>query len=178
VRRELGVPTIMNLVGPLANPAGVTRQVVGVADPVRGPLLAQALADLGATHALVLHASVGMDEISPAGKTYIWEVLEGRTRAWELDPVGLGLDSGDLENLAGGDPGENAEIIEGLLNGDGSQALVCAALLNAAAALYVSANGWSLEQAAERCRESLRSGAAAAALGRLREAAPRPQARV
>jgi anthranilate phosphoribosyltransferase len=178
VRKELGLPTIMNLVGPLANPAGVTRQVLGVADPSRGPLLAQALLDLGAVHAVVLHAAVGMDEISPAGCTYIWEVFEGRTRSWELDPRQVDLECGELDQLSGGEPTENADIIERLLAGDGSHGLTCAALLNGAAALYVSGNGWSFEESAERCRSALSGGAALAALERLRAAAPAAKAQV
>ncbi|MGH7700329.1 MAG: anthranilate phosphoribosyltransferase, partial [Gemmatimonadales bacterium] len=82
VRRELGVPSIMNLLGPLANPAGVRRQVVGVADPDRAPLLANALAKLGAEHALVVHGRIGMDEISPSGVTDVWEVSAGGVTAW------------------------------------------------------------------------------------------------
>ena len=85
VRKELGVPTIMNLLGPLANPAGVTRQVVGVADATRAELVAETLAALGARHALVLHATVGMDEISPSGSTLVWEVKDGEVDRWELD---------------------------------------------------------------------------------------------
>jgi anthranilate phosphoribosyltransferase len=172
VRKELGVPTIMNLLGPLANPAAVTRQVVGVADPARGPLVAGALAELGTRHALVLHAAVGMDEISPSGCTYVWEVAEGRIRSWELDPAQLGLGCDDLDGLAGGEPKQNAELIERLLGGRGHPALVCAVLLNAAAALYVSGNGWTMEEAVHRCRTALESGAGAATLARLRAAAP------
>src|SRR2546429_112744 len=80
VRRELGIPSIMNLVGPLANPAGATRQVLGVAERDRAPLLAGALARLGAQHALVVHGRVGMDEISPTGVTDVWEVRGGEVR--------------------------------------------------------------------------------------------------
>jgi anthranilate phosphoribosyltransferase len=176
VRKELGVPTIMNLLGPLANPAGVTRQVVGVSDGSRGPVLAEALTELGTTHALVLHAAVGMDEISPSGCTYVWEVVEGRTRTWELDPATLGLECNDLEGLAGGEPQQNADLITRLLAGEEAGVLLCAALLNAAAALYVSGNGWSLEQSVERARAALESGAAASALQRFRAAASRPLA--
>jgi anthranilate phosphoribosyltransferase len=176
VRKELGLPTIMNLLGPLANPAGVTRQVIGVAEATRAPLIAAAVADLGARHALVLHAEVGMDEISPAGRTYVWEALDGRTHFWELEPSRYGLQCDGLDRLAGGEPARNAEAIERLLAGDGETALCCAALLNAAAALYVSGNGWSFEESAERSRSALEGGAAAAALERLRAAAPRLQA--
>jgi anthranilate phosphoribosyltransferase len=173
VRKELGVATIMNLLGPLVNPAGVARQVIGVADRSRAPLVAQALAVLGSRHALVVHAAVGMDEISPAGSTFVWEVRDGHASTWELHPAQLGLECVDLDDLAGGEPGENGARIEQLLAGNGNAAVHCAALLNATAALYVSGNGWSFEEAAERARQSLESGAAAAVLGRLRAAAPR-----
>ncbi|HEV8177028.1 MAG TPA: anthranilate phosphoribosyltransferase, partial [Gemmatimonadales bacterium] len=172
VRKELGVPTIMNLLGPLSNPAGVTRQVVGVADPARAELVAETLAILGARHALVLHATVGMDEISPSGPTLVWEVKGSDVERWELDPARYGLECGDLETLAGGEPEENAVRIERLFSGDADKVVRCAVLLNAAAALYVSANGWSLEEAVERGEESLASGAAARVLARLRKAAP------
>ncbi|MDQ3224137.1 MAG: anthranilate phosphoribosyltransferase, partial [Gemmatimonadota bacterium] len=173
VRRELGVPTIMNLLGPLANPAGVVRQVVGVADAERALLMAETLAALGTRHALVLHAAVGMDEISPSGATLVWEVKEGRVDTWEVEPARYGLDCNDLEGLAGGEPAENATRIEQLLAGDAEVVVRCAVLLNAAAALYVSANGWSLDEAVERAAEALESGAAADVLSRLRAAAPR-----
>ena len=172
VRKELGVPTIMNLLGPLANPAGVTRQVVGVADPTRAELVAETLAALGARHALVLHASVGMDEISPSGSTLVWEVKGAEVDRWELDPARYHLECGDLASLAGGEPGENAARIERLFSGDADKVVRCAVLLNAAAALYVSANEWSLEEAVERGGDSLTSGAAARVLSRLRAAAP------
>jgi anthranilate phosphoribosyltransferase len=172
VRKELGVPTIMNLVGPLVNPACVTRQVIGVGDESHGPLIAEALAKLGAEHALVLHASIGMDEISPSGCTSIWEVKNGGMRQWELNPAAYGLECEDLKALAGGEPHENATLIQQLLSGDGNAAIRCAVLLNAAAALYVSGHGWAFEEAVERSRRALDSGAAARVLDRLRQAAP------
>ena len=172
VRKELGVPTIMNLLGPLANPAGVTRQVVGVADVTRAQLVAETLAALGTRHALVLHANVGMDEISPSGSTLVWEVREQAVNTWELDPSRYDLECGDLAGLAGGEPAENASRIERLFSGKADEVVRCAVLLNAAAALYVSANGWSLEDSVGRAEESLASGAAARVLARLRKAAP------
>ena len=172
VRKELGVPTIMNLLGPMANPAGVVRQVVGVADAARGKLVAETLALLGARHALVLHAAVGMDEISPSGATLVWEVTDGRVDTWELNPADYGLDCTDLESLAGGEPRENAARIERLLAGDANRVVRCAVLLNAAAALYVSASGWSFKEAVERATAALDCGAAAQVLARLQKAAP------
>jgi anthranilate phosphoribosyltransferase len=176
VRKELGVTTIMNLLGPLANPAGVVRQVIGVADPARAPLVAGALAILGATHALVFHAEVGMDEVSPLGITLVWEVVNGSVKTWRLAPGEYELECSDLDGLAGGEPAENAARIERLLSGEANDAVRCAVLLNAAAALYVSGNGWSLPEAAQRARTSLSSGAGAEVLARLRQAAPRREA--
>ena len=173
VRKELGVSTIMNLLGPLANPAGVRRQVIGVSSEDRAPLVAEALARLGALHALVLHATVGMDEVSPAGATRVWEVRDGQVTHWEIAPETHGLACDDLDGLAGGEPAENAGRIEQLLGGDGTAVERCAVLLNAAAALYVSGNGWTLEESVARARQALESGAGAEVLTRLREAAPR-----
>src|SRR6266568_3165869 len=123
VRRELGVPSVMNLLGPLANPARVRRQVVGVADRDRAPLVAGALARLDAEHALVVHGEVGMDEISPTGATAVWEVRGGAVTSWRLDPARYGLAIADVAALRGGRPGVNAERVEGLLrNGAGDSA--------------------------------------------------------
>ncbi len=172
VRRELGVATIMNLLGPLANPAGVRRQVIGVSSPDRAPLVADALARLGTAHALVLHAAVGMDEVSPSGNTRVWEVNESAVTEWTLRPDRHGLACDDLRALAGGSPAENAVRLERVLEGGGHDAERCAVLLNAAAALYVSGNGWSFGEAVERARDALESGAGARVLAALREAAP------
>ncbi len=173
VRKELGVPTIVNLLGPLVNPAGVTRQVIGVADRGRAPLVASALARLGTTHALVLHADVGMDEVSPCGLTRVWEVRQHAVSEWLIEPHRYGLACDDLDGLAGGEPAENAERIERLLDGgDAGTAVRCAVLLNAAAGLYVSDQELTFEQGVERATAALRSGAGRAALERLRSAAP------
>src|SRR5438270_7610619 len=118
VRRELAVPSLMNLLGPLANPAGVQRQVVGVAERDRAPLMAGALARLGTDHALVVHGRIGMDEIAPQGISDVWEVKHGEVTLWELDPDDYGLAVADVKPLAGAEPAANAARIERLL-GDG-----------------------------------------------------------
>lgn len=175
VRKELGVATIMNLLGPLANPAGVRRQVIGVSSEDRAPLMAEALARLGVDHALVLHAAIGMDEVSPSGTTHVWEVRDGATTRWAIEPREHGLACDDLDALAGGEPAENAARIERLLEGEGGTAERCAVLLNAAAGLYVSGNGWTLEESVVRAREAMARGAGAAVLRHLRAAAPRTE---
>jgi anthranilate phosphoribosyltransferase len=174
VRKELGVATIMNLLGPLANPAGVRRQVIGVSSVDRAPLVAQALSRLGAMHALVLHAAVGMDEVSPSGATRVWEVSEDGVREWTIAPGRHGLECDDLPALAGGTPAENAARVERLLEGGGREAERCAVLLNAAAALYVSGNGWTFGESVDRARAALEDGAGARVLAALR-AASRPE---
>jgi len=171
VRRELGVPTVMNLVGPLANPAGVRRQVIGVADADRAPIVADALVRLGAEHALVVHGRVGMDEISPLGVTDVWEVRDGAVRTWEIDPERYRLGIPDAGLLKGGDPAENAGRLERILgNGDGDAAGLAAVLLNAGAAIYVAGIASSYAEGLGRAREVVASGAARAALDRLRKA--------
>jgi len=173
VRRELGVPSVMNLVGPLANPAGVRRQVIGVADPDRAPVVAEALVRRGAEHALVVHGRVGMDEISPLGVTDVWEVRDGAVRVWEIDPerYRLGISDVALLDLKGGEPAENAERLERILaNGDGDAAGLAAVLLNAGAAIYVAGIAGSFAEGLGRAREVVASGAARAALDRLRKA--------
>jgi anthranilate phosphoribosyltransferase len=173
VRRELGVATIMNLLGPLANPAGVSRQVIGVSHAHRAPVLAEALLRLGAEHALVLHADVGMDEISPCGATEVWEVRDGAVRQWRVEPERYRLACDDLDLLAGGEPEDNARRIEELLAGYGNSAERCAVLLNAAAAIYVAGSADTFEKGVELAETALRDGAARDALERLRGAAPR-----
>ena len=173
VRRELAVPSVMNLLGPLANPARVRRQVVGVADPDRAPLVAGALARLGAEHALVVHGRIGMDEISPRGITDVWEVRGGRVSTWQVDPATYGLAIPDATALQGGDPAANAARIESLL-ADGASAAddagQAALLLNAGAAIYVAGLAPSYEDGIARARGVVATGAARAALERLRRA--------
>jgi len=168
VRRELGVPTVMNIVGPLANPAGAGRQVVGVAERNRMPLLAGALLALGTRHALVVHGEPGLDELSPLGPTHIIEVQGGETREWTLDPVELGFRDIPAADLAGGTPEENAVIVEAVLNGRGPRGARAAVILNAAAAMYVGGAARSIAQGVPMATAALEAGEGAAALDRLR----------
>jgi len=172
VRKELGVTTLMNLLGPLANPASVRRQVIGVADPERGPLMAQALSRLGVDHALVVHGRVGMDEISPVGETDVWEVRDGSVESWTIAPRRHGLEIEVADALRGGEPRENADRLERLLERGDDVAGRAAVLLNAGAAVYVAGLADSFEDGLDQARAALESGAARAALERLRRASP------
>lgn len=169
VRREIAIPTIMNLIGPLVNPAQVRRQVVGVSDPERGPLVAEVLSRLAAEHALVVHGTVGMDEIAPVGATDVWEVRGDDIAAWSLDPEEHGLAIRDPALLAGGTPDANARRVEQLLEQpEADPAGQAAVILNAGAAIYVSGMVEDMRAGFERARESLSNGAARAVLDGLR----------
>ncbi len=165
VRRQLGVRTTFNLLGPLTNPAGVGRQVLGVWGRDVLPLVAAALADLGAKHALVVHSSDGLDEFSVAAPTTAIEVRDGKVwDEWQIDPTELGITARDPASLAGGDAAHNLERLRSILAGDEDSAASDAVALNAAAALWVAGIAGDLGAGFERSREVLRSGAGLAKL--------------
>lgn len=169
VRRELGVQTVMNLVGPLANPARAGRQVVGVSDVRRLPLLAGALRELNALHALVVHGE-GMDEISPFGTTQVIEIRAGGAAEWTIDPTRYGFGRGTPDDVAGGPPAENAATVMRVLRGEGTAAATAAVALNAAAALYVGGVVDGYDAGVEAAMSAIDSGAGLVALDRLRVA--------
>ena len=170
VRRELAIQTVMNLVGPLANPAGAGRQVIGVADPARLELIAGALAQLGTVHSLVVHGTAGLDEISPIGPTTVIELRGAGITRWEIDPEQLGFRDIVVDELAGGEPAQNATLIERVLLGKGPRGAEAAVLLNAAAAHYVAGLSRSMSDAITAVGGALRAGKGWDALGRLRGA--------
>ncbi len=174
VRRELGVRTVMNLVGPLSNPAGVQRQIVGVSDPEQAPLLIEALARLGSVRVLVVHADIGMDEIAPTGSTTVWELRDGVIRNWRLDPAEYGMATPSLAGLEGGEPKENAEQIERLLDQPdrASDAVRAAVILNAAAALYLTDDMRTFAGQVDRAATVLEERLGAERLAALRAATP------
>ena len=170
VRRELRMPTIMNLLGPLTNPARARRQVVGVADPALLDLVAEALRQLGHIRALVVHGEPGLDELSPIGATRMLDLRDGVVTDSTAD-LHLRYDSSlDVAHLAGGDPADNARIVLDVLRGAAPAAARAAVVINAAAAIYVADRAESLEEGIEEAERSLESGGALAALDRLREA--------
>jgi len=169
VRRELAIPTVMNIVGPLANPAGAGRQVLGVAEPSRLPLLAGALAELGTVHAMVVHGEPGLDEISPMGVTHVTEIRDGRTTQWEIDPGKLGLPVATAAELAGSEPAANAAMILDVLANRGAAGARTAVQLNAAAAIYVSGKARTFAEALDVAGRAMREGQGMAALERLRK---------
>lgn len=176
VRRELGVPTIMNLLGPLTNPAGARRQVVGVSDPALLELIAGALLELGHDRALVVHGEPGIDELSPLGVTAVIELRDGVLRRYQIDPVAdFGWERFHPAGLAGGGPEENAVIIREVLGGSGPDVARAAVVLNAGAVIYIAGLTESIAAGVVEAERALDSGAALECLERLREAAGRAE---
>lgn len=174
VRRELGIPTVMNIVGPLANPAMAGLQVVGVSDRERAPILAAALKSLGSKRALVVHGEPGLDEISPLGPTQVIEVRDGKTSEWTIHPKEFGFGQGKESDLAGGGPEDNARIIEQILNDEGPGAAKAAVILNAAGAIFVGGIEKTFAGAVDAAKGAIQNGSATRALQRLRSAYAKP----
>jgi anthranilate phosphoribosyltransferase len=162
VRRALGRRTIFNLLGPLANPAGVRRQLVGVFAPSALPLMAGALASIGSEAALVVHGD-GFDELAVSAPSMAIRLRGGELQALTITAADAGVATHPKAALAGGSPAENAEALEQLLAGQGG-AYQDVVVLNAAAALGVADKSLSLDAAAAQARDALSSGAAAATL--------------
>ena len=165
VRRELGIRTLFNLLGPLANPASATHQVVGVFDPTRIEQLARALGALGLDAAWVVHGDRGLDEVSPSGPTQVARLANGQIDAFELTPRDFGFSPVPLEALRGGDAQKNAEIIRGVFAGDEGPARV-AVVINAGAALCVAGVASDPGDGARRAADAIDRGAAEELLAR------------
>lgn len=165
VRRALGVRTFFNLLGPLANPAGATHQLLGIYDPSRVQAIAEVLAELGTTAAWVVHGEGGLDEIAPCGETRVAELVGGRVRLRTVTPEDFGLEPVPLESLAGGDASTNADIARRILDGEQVPGRT-AVLLNAGAALCVAGVAEGPREAAARAAEAIDRGDARRTLER------------
>lgn len=160
IRRELGIHTVFNLLGPLSNPAGAPKQIIGVWRRDLVELLANVLQTLGTERAWVVHGEDGLDEITLAGKTFVAEAHDGNVKTFAISPQDFGVTEGKLEHLRGGDAEANASIIREVLSGkrrDEARGLV---LVNAAAALFVGGKAKALNEAARLAEASIDSGAA------------------
>ena len=166
VRKELGLRTLFNLLGPLANPAGARRQLLGVYSPQLVPVLAQTLVELGCDRAFVVHGYGGLDEISTAGPTVVCEVRSGVVRQFELSPEDAGVKRAPLEGLRGGEPQQNAETLREVLRGENG-ARRTATLLNAGAALAAAEVCESIREGVRLAERAIDSGAAMERLEKL-----------
>ena len=167
VRKELAVRTIFNFLGPLTNPAGASRQLLGVSDRRYQETIAEALLALGCERALVVSADDGLDEISIAGPTRVVEVRDGATEEWFVQPSDLGLVEAPLDLIAGASPEDNAEVVKAVLDGSEQGPARDVVLLNAGAAILAAGAVDDLGAGVARAREALDSNAASEVLSRL-----------
>ncbi|QGN08131.1 anthranilate phosphoribosyltransferase [Halorhabdus sp. CBA1104] len=166
-RKELGMRTIFNILGPLTNPAGADAQVLGVYDPDLVPIIARSLAHMPVEHALVVHGS-GLDEIAVHDETAVAEVEGETVEEYTLSPEDMGVGHYDITDVAGGTPDENADALRGIVRGEIDGAKRDIILANAGAAIYVAGEAASLEDGVEAARQAIDSGAAGEKLHELR----------
>jgi anthranilate phosphoribosyltransferase len=172
-RKELGVRTIFNVLGPLANPGRVRRQALGVGAAPLAPLMVRVLKDLGHERALVFYGEDGLDELTTTGRSRVFQLKDGQVTEYELDPRELGLSRSRPEDLLGGTPAENANLLRQVLDGEtGPRRDVV--LLNGAAAVLAAGRADDWPQALIVARESLDSGRARKVLDRLAETSTVP----
>jgi anthranilate phosphoribosyltransferase len=168
-RREMATRTIFNILGPLTNPAGATRQLMGVFAADMTDLMAKVLGELGSVHAMVVSGYGGLDELTTTGPNRISEYKDGGITTYDLDPAGLGFKGAHISELLGGDPAANADILRGVLSGRTYGAKRDVALLNAAAALVVGGAARDMMSGIALATESIDSGAAIGKLDALIE---------
>ncbi|MCL1882845.1 MAG: anthranilate phosphoribosyltransferase [Defluviitaleaceae bacterium] len=159
IRRELGIRTVFNILGPLTNPAGAKMELMGVYDRELVEPLAQVLCNLGVKSAMVVHGEDGLDEISLSAPSYVCEVRDGWVRSYTITPERFGFKLCKKDDLKGGDPEENAKILRALLNGE-QGAKRDAAVINAAAAMFISGKYESIDTAVKAANDVIDSGAA------------------
>ncbi|MEO0293272.1 MAG: anthranilate phosphoribosyltransferase [candidate division WOR-3 bacterium] len=169
-RREMGIRTIFNILGPLTNPAGAKRQLLGVYSKELTSTIANVLLNLGSIHCMVVHGEDGLDEITTTGKTFVSELKMGEIIEYTITPEDFGIKRANLEELKGGTPEENAKITVSILKGEkGPKRDVT--LLNAGAAIYIAGKANSLEEGIEKAKESIDSGEALRKLDLLKKIA-------
>ena len=170
VRRQLGIRTTFNLLGPLSNPAGAPRQIIGVWHVDLAETLAEVLAALGTERAWVVHGLDGLDEITLLGPTHVAEVRNGRVRTFQVEPGDFGFYVGPMDVIRGGDAEANARIVHEVLTGKRREEARALVIMNAAAALYIGGAAADLREGAKLAAESIDSGAALRKLEMLIEA--------
>ena len=163
VRKELGIRTVFNILGPLSNPAGANMQVMGVYDEKLVEPLARVLSNLGVKNAMVVYGQDCLDEISMSARTSVCEIKDGKFRSYEIEPEQFGFKKCDKEEFVGGTPEENAKITLSILNGEKGPRRE-AVLMNAGAAFYVAGKADTLEDAVKLAAEIIDSGKAKARL--------------
>jgi anthranilate phosphoribosyltransferase len=164
VRRELGIRTVFNILGPLSNPAGANMELMGVYDADLVEPLAQVMAKLGVTRGMVVYGTDSLDEISAVAPTKVCEIRDGWFQSFEIKPEDFGYERGAKEDLVGGTPAENAAITRAILAGTDRSARRNAVCLNAGAALYIAGKADTMEAGVRMAEGLIDSGAALAKL--------------
>ena len=159
-RREIGIRTVFNILGPLTNPAGATHQLLGVADPALGRMMAEVLLRLGSEHVLVVHGADKVDEMSICAPTQIWELYEGNIHEYTVTPEDVGLTRAAAGSVKGGTAQENAVTLRAILGGQQAGPILDMVLLNAAGALVAGNKVVGLPKAVEAARELVSNGSA------------------
>ena len=171
-RREIGIRTVFNVLGPLTNPAGASSHLIGVADPAYADKMAQVLARLGSEHALVVHGADGLDEITLSDATQVWEMKEGSVSSYTISPEDLGLERSPRESLRASDVGQAARTLQAVLDGEQGPARDVV-LMNAAGALFAADRVATLRDGVALAAESIDGGQARRTLDRLVELSQR-----
>ena len=159
VRREIGIRTVFNILGPLTNPAAAQRQLIGVAFPQLGEKMAEVMRLLGSERTLVVHGTGGLDEIALDGETTVWELLDGNVETWTFRPDDTGLGRWSVDDLRGGDRKANAATMRRLLNGEGGP-IRDAVLLNTAGVLLAAGAAGTISDGIQQAAQAIDSGAA------------------
>jgi anthranilate phosphoribosyltransferase len=170
IRRQLGIHTTFNLLGPLSNPAGAPRQIIGVWRKDLAEKLAHVLAGLGTEHAWVVHGEDGLDEITLAGKTHVAEAHNAGVKTFEIEPEDFGFEVRALDHLRGGDTEANARIVSAVLDGSRTDEARALVIINAAAALFIGGMAGDLREGVKLAENAIDSGAALEKLELLIEA--------
>lgn len=158
IRKEIGIRTVFNILGPLTNPGKADRMLLGVFSKDYVERIAKALVKLGIHDAMVVYGLDGLDEISACGETFVAEVRGENIKYYTIKPEDFGFERVSKEELKGGDPAENAEITKAILKGEGTEAQKTAVALNAGACIYVENDGITLKEGIEKAKEIMKSG--------------------
>ena len=157
IRKEIGIRTIFNMLGPLSNPSNASRQVIGVFSPEKVSVFAKVMSEMGVKRAMIVCGSDGMDEITVTGKTLVNEIIDGKIVVYEIDPHDYGIEYADASDITGGDGKENAEIAKSIFNGEKS-ARRDIIVLNSAAGIYIGGKADSYKEAVEIAKQTIDSG--------------------
>lgn len=157
IRKEIGIRTIFNMLGPLSNPSNASRQVIGVFSPEKVSVFAKVMSEMGVKRAMIVCGSDGMDEITVTGKTLVNEIIDGKIVVYEIDPHDYGIEYAAASDITGGDGKENAEIAKSIFNGEKSSRRDII-VLNSAAGIYIGGKADSYKEAVEIAKQTIDSG--------------------